>query len=422
MANFTTRTISNASISPSKAQDRRDSRRSLAESALILYFILRPVYLFPSGGLQVADVVLIGLFVYLFASFGVDRHGQEDVKIAFTAMLPYILWVITVNLITFITIDSRAASSQNHSLLISCLFPIFNLFAVMTCIMLNQLLGERFSNILEKGLVATSLVSAALVLMSSNGVARTVGGFNNPNQLGYYAVVISTIALIYSKDFSNKSLLIILVCMLYSVVKSQSKAAVVAIAALLVFVVLFEPTLETHLNKKVRALIVVLILLGVLFILSDASFFSGNQFLSTLKRRMDNMFSENDSDLFYGRGYGRITEMNGAQIVWGEGEGAYYRFSILHGKEIHSTYASTLVSYGVVGLALLFLAIYSLLFQHSHSIMVPLLLFSGIFLYWITHQGIRTSMVWILFAVWYVRCRYSWNKQEANTDPEGVAS
>ena len=106
---------------------------------------------------------------------------------------------------------------------------------------------------------------------------------------------------------------------------------------------------------------------------------------------------ENDSSLSTGRGYSRVWEI-GYHFLWGKGEGAYYRFQIMTGLEVHSTFVNILVSYGLIGFAAyVYLIMKPML--HKGETVRNLACFSGLFLYFFTHNGIRNTLLWILLAV-----------------------
>ena len=85
-------------------------------------------------------------------------------------------------------------------------------------------------------------------------------------------------------------------------------------------------------------------------------------------------------------------------IFWGMGEGAYERFSVMTGNEVHSTYISILASYGVIGLFLWLLCMAEFLLRKK-QVWFVLVSLSGVALYWVTHNGIRNTMVWMVIAL-----------------------
>ena len=112
---------------------------------------------------------------------------------------------------------------------------------------------------------------------------------------------------------------------------------------------------------------------------------------------MLNLSAERDSALGTGRGYDRIREM-GIHFLWGMGEGAYGRFQTMSGREVHSTFASLLVSYGLFGL-LGYLVLFFKGFVNKRSLLRNLSIMSGIFLYQLSHNGIRNTLLWLVIVL-----------------------
>ena len=85
---------------------------------------------------------------------------------------------------------------------------------------------------------------------------------------------------------------------------------------------------------------------------SDWEFLNDKKLVRSIRLRMGSLTTENDSNLGISRGYDRILEIK-SWIFVGVGEGAYNRFTVMRGMEVHSLYASYLVSYGIIGFCFL---------------------------------------------------------------------
>jgi hypothetical protein len=87
-------------------------------------------------------------------------------------------------------------------------------------------------------------------------------------------------------------------------------------------------------------------------------------------------------------------------MILGAAEGALYRFNESDFSdvryEVHSTFGTILFSYGLIGSALFCLAMWQL-YKISH-LRYCMYVFPA-FLYGLTHQGLRFSLLWLLFAV-----------------------
>ena len=102
------------------------------------------------------------------------------------------------------------------------------------------------------------------------------------------------------------------------------------------------------------------------------------------------------------RGYNRIKKFP-EYIFLGSGEGAYERFCFYGSVcdyELHATFAGVLFSYGLIGLFLLIVSIYQILSPFSVQL---IFLLTPIFSYSLVHYTLRSSFLWILFAIIYIK-------------------
>jgi hypothetical protein len=99
------------------------------------------------------------------------------------------------------------------------------------------------------------------------------------------------------------------------------------------------------------------------------------------------------------RGYGRLVG-HPEYLAVGAGEGAFERLTNLKDKEFHSSLGNILLSYGVVGLGMLFVFFY-VIFRKSPTI--NLVYFGLIMLYGVTHMGMRDTMLWVFLGLVYVQ-------------------
>ena len=133
---------------------------------------------------------------------------------------------------------------------------------------------------------------------------------------------------------------------------------------------------------------------GILDQMSEANVIKGLQYrISKLSRNPDDPLS------LWKRGYGRLVE-HPQYLAVGAGEGAFERLTNLKDKEFHSSLGNILLSYGFVGLGLLF-ALFYVVFRRSPAI--NLAYFGLIMLYGITHMGMRDTMLWIFLGLVFVQ-------------------
>ena len=364
------------------------------EWILLIYVAIKPLYFFESGGLQLSDMFLAISFGWIIiqSKYGVDipNHGKKW----FHRLLLFTSYTVVINFIWYVALSSSYYNST--TLISSILYYIFNLFAVVVCMNVAYRIGieETIISVMNGATISSLLVFLGVIINMGKG-ERNTSFFNNPNQLGFYAVILLTLVCFYGKYISKRKVFLIIVSSVISIIVCLSKASFISAFALAFFYYI------SHKSKSVKQLIAkggMIVLLGIIlyvFLYENNSFIENNQTLHELKYRIINMSQESDSDLGTGRGYDRIYEM-GYNLLWGMGEGSYDRFIIMRGLEIHSTYANIVVSYGLIG-SILVLGVFSLPLKQSGMFYRNCCCLSGVLLYCISHNGIRNTLIWILF-------------------------
>ena len=359
-----------------------------------LYFMLKPIYLWSSGTLQIADfVLLLGILFMQFSDLGFIRLRRENISIVLL-ILSVIIFQVIVNTCWYMIYDELA-------FLKSSLYYIFNFLSFVFVIRTGEKSSvDQLKNAISKGSFVSILITVAGLILIS-GPTRKTGFFNNPNQLGYYAVIMLTILLYCQEYFDWKQKTIMLLGSFWSIIASLSKAAIIgAFGLLFVYIAFYQK--KATLKKVVLQLFLLGLVLTLFFFLfySDSSIVANNRTLYLMRYRILHMMAENDSSLGEGRGYARVFEL-GTNFLWGTGEGAYYRFRVKTNAEIHSTFVSILVSYGAIGF-IGYLIIMAKCIMHKGRWVRNITLLSGLLLYSITHNGIRNTLFWMLLATLYL--------------------
>ncbi len=369
-----------------------DSSQSLGMGVVLtIYILLKPLYLFSSGLPQISDMFLIAAALYMLM--------RERWKI----LIPneYSTWIYTFILTLIFQIIIQAVwwmkTSENQMLLIA-MYYIFNFIASLLCIYIGKNIGpEKLKLAICKGCFYSIAVTAVGFVVRSGSGIRATGFFNNPNQLGYYALLVVTIIAFFPDQSPKWQNAIIIVISIWAIIVSLSKASIIGFAGLAICYTLWG-TKEKTVRKAVSQALLLLVIFGAIywFLFSNSSIVIGNRTLYILRNRILYMSGENDSALGTGRGYDRVQEM-GINFLWGMGEGAYQRFRVMSGYEVHATYINTLVSYGVVGFIAYIWLMGKAMISRGSSVR-NIACFSGLFLYFFSHNGIRNTLLWILIA------------------------
>lgn len=359
----------------------------------MLYIAIKPLYIFSSGGIQISDMFLALSFGWLLLQ---SRHGIDippEGKKWFKDVLLFTIYVSVVNAFWYLWLID--ASYKSSTFIFSILYYIFNAIAVVLTLNIVYRIGiEKAIISVMKGATVSSLIVFVGIFVNAEEGERNTSFFNNPNQLGFYAIILLTLVCFFHDYIDRKNIIIIVVSSTAATIVSLSKASIISAFAL-AFFYCFSRKNETMKQMVIKG--VGIGLLGVVFYIllySDIQFVKENIVLNELRYKILHLSQESDSNLGTGRGYDRIFEM-GYNWIWGMGEGGYDRFSILNGLEIHSTYANILVSYGLVG-SFLALGLYLFPLRSNGRFLRNLCCMSGIILYSISHNGIRNTLVWII--------------------------
>lgn len=369
---------------------------SLVDILFILALATKPLYLRKSGSIQISDL-LFALTFGLLVLNGRPLYNSEREKRWISVFFTCLIYQVLINAITFFRIQNEYRAEL--SLFKNNLFYIFNFIVCLTVLQIKAYQG--YAHVLKIYLIGTVLsvfVVVVGVLIQYDGSGRATGTFNNPNQLGYFCIVAMTAVTFFCKSMKPtiRTLMIVL-CVVLSVF-SLSKASIVS-SAILLFAYFVNSRDRVGAKKMLSVLLAIVVVAALVYIImfADIEFLNEQEIIVSLRRRLGAITTENDSALGSGRGYDRLKEI-GAWIFVGVGEGANYRFTVMTNMEVHSLYASFLVSYGFVGFFLLMWLVCTALYTNPQYLRRTLC-FSGVLLYCITHNGVRSTVLWAMIAM-----------------------
>ena len=362
---------------------------------IAIYTALKPLYFFKSGSLQICDLFFMAALLWWILS-GKGRIAiRKEIFPVVKILVFLVLYEAVVNAVWFII-------TQDTGMISKTIIHVFNMVMFCFCICIERSVGlEKLKRSFALGCFWSSLLTAFGIVLARGLSARNSGFFNNPNQLGYYALILFSSVLLWYAYFTVAERRIALFVSMWAVLVSGSKAAMIGLAIMLLFRIIWGPKKISGKKLAIRVVALLAIFSVIYFFLySQSSLITSNGTLSFMRTRILNLSKEKDSSLGTGRGYYRVFEM-GTNYLWGVGEGGYYRFEALKGSEVHSTYVSIFVSYGVIG-SLLFLLLFKRLLWRPGHVKRNLTGLLGIALYSLTHNGIRNTLVWIVLAILYL--------------------
>lgn len=348
---------------------------------LFLGVALLPVYVFASGAAQPTHVAL-ALFagsVWISTGMALDRWSFLLLLLAIYGTLVELIYV---------------AVGADPEVLINAVFLIYNFVIPYAVFAYCARYGDRA---IARGLIIAAAIAIATVMLNGvelergDGAIRSTGSFNNPNQLGYFAVcLLSLTYLLRARGaYRNSFALVLYGAAIFLAVASLSKAAMVATFAVIFFAT--KPRLSRNF-VLFWGLGAIGAAAAVLFAY-QAGYLDQYLFL----QRLEGLASERDSSLA-SRGYFVFLEGGFAQTFLGLGTENVDR---ILGREVHSTFFAILSNYGIIGFALL-IAVMIVWFKsiwRNYGFVGLVCIAGPSMLYGLTHNGSRFTIFWILFAL-----------------------
>ena len=376
-------------------------QQSDAVLSLLLFFamVAWPLYVLPPGYPQPVTIVLFCACVWLFFTRpeGLLRCllGQEVLLVTI-----FVAYTTIVNLF-FATL---------HQNLEPIRYSIFYVQVWVACIVVYHYVRSNRLAIkaLYYGVLTSLILQFALVFMFvGSDVVRQTGTFNNPNQLGFYAVLALGFVVVLKPRMRGSNLVFavgVMAAVLLALL-SLSKAAVVAMLSLLMLsAAVARPRRQFW--ARIRPLLMLAV--PVLAVSAVIVFREDIELIQNVVDRLAIIGLDSDDSLGQ-RGYGRITEWP-QYLVFGAGEGLLYRWDLQ--REIHSMFGTLVFSYGLPG-TIVFLSLLAVAWRRNARdclVVVP-----PILLYSLTHHPLRQPMMWVLLVL---ICQLSARSSGVQSAPE----
>jgi len=329
-----------------------------------LYYIAKPVYLFDSGKPQIADALIFPIFLgTLMFSPLFHRAYAPVISWAFL----FFVYAAFVNYFWF-------SANQDDKAIYTVMYMAFNFMVFFSFIKVISLHDSSLL-VIAYVCISSAILFSCIALVAETSVVsyRETLFFNNPNQLGYWALLTcGIIALCELRvNISRNAALAGYAACFYLSALSLSKAAMIAVAI----------TFAIHSGKKIY--IAGCVAASSIFLLlrdeTPLLFYRAAERLAGIGQQSD--------DSILARGYGRILEYP-ERLLFGAGE--------MSGQELHSSLGTIVYSYGIIGTVLFVLMLWRVMgsrISYASAYLIPPLL------YGLTHQGIRFSIFWVFLAV-----------------------
>jgi len=356
-----------------------------------LALFVSPFHFFGSSLPQVADYITIIAVALVFINYRVREIFNYS---AVRALVYYVFLVFVINLAGF---GLNLHSKTNYYFFLSTIYYVYNFLVFISFLAILKRLDKVCIDLFAFIVFATLSFQFLLGLSSSIGIQkpqfRNTLYFNNPNQLGYFAILFFSIfAVLPSRLRSNKLFVLTAFSFAsYLILISASRAAygsTILVAAIIVS--------KESFKLKVSSMIL-LSLFGVFafYVINNNRFVSAQ--IDRIGKRTETESSPGKTVLKE-RGYDRFIQYPELAIL-GAGEGAFDRFTkTYHSGEVHSGLANVLFSYGILGLILFIRFFYFIIKSKPVSNLatfLPILIFN------LAHQGMRVTHFWILLCLIY---------------------
>lgn len=344
------------------------------------FVVCIPFYVFDSGLPQPGDFLM--LLLLPLALYGWNGRLPGVFARPFRILLLFTVWVVIVQY-SWATILGNWGFHGKDTFLLFPVYYLFNALVMLVPLILYQRHGDAFLRLTTWCLLASIAIQVVGSFFTYYNHLRDAVFFNNPNQLGYYAVLAAvTIGLLQRK--LGLGLLVtvagLLGCM-YLALLSASRAAAGGAAVVLLVALVSNPRI---------VLAAVPIVAGLLLTGPVASALEKTEHRVRVDQFKQHSFLEE-------RGWGRITD-HPEHVLLGAGEGGTSRFadSRIGTHEIHSSAGMLIFSYGVLGTALF---VWFVLRLVQGARLGAAMMLAPIAVFMVAHHGLRDSMLWIVLAI-----------------------
>ena len=339
-----------------------------------------PFQIFPPGSLQISDFLIIIGILFSLKKIIIEIYNNEYLKFLFVFCIYTFLLSIIIAIINQDAIFLKNPLNYFYCFIfivfIKTIYKTGNFFKI-------TVLGIFISFVLQFFVFKNTEINLEYT--------RYILKFNNPNQLGFWALNIFVILAIinYNFEFSLFWNILIKSSILFSIffiLISISQAAIASLALCLIFFIFL------YLRKKIITLLLILVTI-LSFVFYNIDKFSEFSVVQNVVNRFSNETDNDDGDNdLEGRNYTRLVNFP-EYLLFGSSEGLNNRFGTKDLNEIHSTFANLLFSYGLVG-SLFFIIPYLYIIKTRNWFNITILFIYLIFT--LAHSTLRWPLFWLI--------------------------
>ena len=334
---------------------------------LYLYIILKPFYIGKSGTIQIADLFIVLAFILTMIKKTQISETERKMLKNFKWFILFVSCVVFINVLGFLIY-------LKTDYLLSTLYYIFILLGIYTIIF--KIKDNNFLNKIYKLCMFNIIVQLIIFLIGFGryfGNIRYMGTFNDPNQFGFFIILMIMLMSIIKDILSKKNNYFIpfFIISCFLIFQSASTGMILAIMTYTVLnFIIFIPNIYNKIKKYQSKIFIAFIFVclagGILFVEYKYNYdfnYNINTFFkkkilnsSILDRTKEKVNKTQNENILVDRHLEQI--INYPQyLIFGAGQGNYTRFASYYG-EIHSTFPSIMFYYGIVPFLILLYWIY----------------------------------------------------------------
>lgn len=360
-----------------------------------LYLLLFPFQIFSPGSLQVSDyIILIGVLINYKNIYKVSVYEKYP-----KMLLYFCLYSLFIG-ITFSLLNSDLIFIKNPINYFYCLLFLYFLITVSH--------KETFFKFTLFGILFSTIIQFLIFLKygTNSDEIRMSLFFNNPNQLGFWALNYFLILILLKTQtiYINSKIIYVplILCVLFIII-SISQAAILSI---LLFIIYF---IFIFLRKRIFLAFILLILVTLLSIKFYTNINNVVIVKNAIERVSDDQTNDDlDDNGLEGRNYLRLINYP-KYLFFGSAEGLNSRFGNKDMNEVHSSFANLLFSYGIVGF--IFFTI-PYLYIISNKNLFTIVCFGIYLVFTLVHSTLRWPLFWAIpYLLFYIdkKRSYVWN-------------
>lgn len=324
----------------------------------LLFIFLKQFYLFPSGGMEAADVCLFASFFMLLCDC--MRRRPERLFQLKTEGLFYVFMAFVLVINTYYGIRLGRGEFFKYT----C-FWIFNACAIWSFCYLTEYGGKAFLTGINC-VVKVNIGVQLLIYLSGHGrmfreywgAIRYQGTFNDPNQLAFFLFMMILLLYLYRCRFGDRSFPVFYVLVLPVIAASKSTGILLGFFVFTILAVLYG-LYQIGCKKGVSVKVWILgICMGVLifglflwWIWPAADFDVKTVDYNMLTRIQEKIWKVAHGGLlglFLDRGMEKLV-LYPQYLLYGAGEGGFDRFTLASQvNEIHCCLFSVMFCYGLI--------------------------------------------------------------------------